>query len=130
MTATLRDLTPAPTLTVGELSHRSGVSASAIRFYENHGLIDAERTAGNQRRFYEVDACIIKIVRVAQRVGLSVVEIRDLMSDLPDRRKITMDDWLDLRKALEDEVRSRIRALTEVLDDLTTEPRLCEVPTR
>ncbi len=92
-------------------------------------MISAARTSGNQRRFHEVDACIIKIVRVAQRVGLSVAEIHELISGLPDRRAITMDDWYDLPKALEDEVRSRIRALTVVLDDLTTEPRLCEVPT-
>jgi MerR family transcriptional regulator, redox-sensitive transcriptional activator SoxR len=121
-------LTTRPELTVGDLARASGVAPSAVRFYEKHGLVTAERTSGNQRRFYEVDACLIKIIRVAQRVGLSVAEIRELMSDLPDRREITIDDWFRLRTRLEREVRERIQALTEVLDDLTSEQKLCEVP--
>jgi MerR family redox-sensitive transcriptional activator SoxR len=125
---TLQESPPRPTLTVGDLARASGVAPSAVRFYEKHGLVTAERTSGNQRRFYEVDGCLIKIIRVAQRVGLSVAEIRDLMADLPDRRDITIDDWRGLRDRLEREVRERIQALTEVLDDLTSEQKLCEVP--
>lgn len=119
-----------PTLTVGDLARASGVAASAVRFYDNHGLIPSVRTTGNQRRFYEIDSCLVKIIRVAQRVGLSVAEIRALLADLPDRPNITIDDWYRLRHRLEDEVRARIDALTTVLDDLTTEDRLCEVPPR
>jgi MerR family transcriptional regulator, redox-sensitive transcriptional activator SoxR len=126
MTA-LREKT-GPVLTVGDLARASGVAPSAVRFYEKHGLVSAQRTSGNQRRFREVDACLIKIIRVAQRVGLSVAEIRDLMAGLPDRRDITIADWRRLRDRLEHEVRERIQALTEVLDDLTTEEKLCEVP--
>jgi MerR family redox-sensitive transcriptional activator SoxR len=126
MTAT--QLTAEPLLTVGELAQESGVAPSAVRFYEKYGLVTSERTSGNQRRFYEVEACLIKIIRVAQRVGLSVAEIRDLMADLPDRPDITIADWHRLRTRLEEEVRVRIQALTEVLDDLTSEQKLCEVP--
>jgi MerR family transcriptional regulator, redox-sensitive transcriptional activator SoxR len=117
-----------PTLTVSDLARVSGVAASAVRFYEKHGLVTSQRTAGNQRRFYEVDGCLIKIIRVAQRVGLSVAEIRELMSDLPDRREITIDDWFRLQHRLESEVRQRIQALTDVLDDLTSDEKLCELP--
>ena len=117
-----------PTLTVSDLARASGVAASAVRFYEKHGLVTSQRTAGNQRRFYEVDGCLIKIIRVAQRVGLSVAEIRQLMSELPERREITIDDWFRLRHRLEEEVRQRIQALTEVLDDLTSDQKLCELP--
>src|SRR4051812_1875058 len=117
-----------PRLTVGDLARASGVAPSAVRFYEKNGLVTSERTSGNQRRFYEVDACLIKIIRVAQRVGLSVGEIRDLMSGLPDRREITIADWCRLRERLEQEVRERIEALAEVLDDLTSGEKLCEVP--
>ncbi|MGH3376707.1 MAG: MerR family DNA-binding transcriptional regulator [Actinoallomurus sp.] len=117
-----------PRLTVGDLARASGVAPSAVRFYEKHGLVTSRRTSGNQRRFYEVEACLIKIIRVAQRVGLSVAEIRDLMADLPDREDITIQDWARLRTRLEQEVRERIEALTEVLDDLTGEQKLCEVP--
>ncbi|MDH6454872.1 MULTISPECIES: MerR family transcriptional regulator [unclassified Streptomyces] len=117
-----------PTLTVSGLAQASGVAASAVRFYDNHGLIPSVRTTGNQRRFYEIDSCLVKIIRVAQRVGLSVAEIRDLLADLPDRPDITIEDWYHLRHRLEDEVRIRIEALTSVLDDLTTEDQLCDVP--
>lgn len=117
-----------PSLTVGDLARASGVAPSAVRFYESHGLVTSERTSGNQRRFYEVDACVIKIIRVAQRVGLSVAEIRDLMAGLPASRDIAIGDWRRLREHLEQEVRRRIAELTEVLDDLTSEAKLCEVP--
>jgi MerR family transcriptional regulator, redox-sensitive transcriptional activator SoxR len=119
-----------PTLTVSGLAQSSGVAASAVRFYDNHGLIPSVRTTGNQRRFYEIDSCLVKIIRVAQRVGLSVAEIRDLLAGLPDRPDITIEDWYRLRHRLEEEVRIRIKALTSVLDDLTTEDRLCDVPPR
>jgi len=73
--------------------------------------------------------CLVKIIRVAQRVGLSVAEIREHMADLPqDRRDISIDDFLRLRQRLEREARERIRVLTGVLDDLTTERKLCEIP--
>jgi MerR family redox-sensitive transcriptional activator SoxR len=118
-----------PILTVSDVARASGVTPSAVRFYDKHGLVASERTAGNQRRFFEVDGCLIKIIRVAQRAGLSVDEIRQLMSALPeDRREITIDDFLLLRQRLEQEVRERIQALTDVLDDLTSEQKLCEVP--
>jgi MerR family redox-sensitive transcriptional activator SoxR len=100
-----------------------------VRFYEAHGLITSERTTGNQRRFYEVTACVVKVIRVAQRVGLSIAEIRELTAELPEPRDFTMNEWFGLRQRLEDEVKARIQSLNEVLDDLTSESRLCEVPT-
>jgi len=115
-------------LTVSDIARLSGVAPSAVRFYEQHGLIVGERTAGNQRRFYEVTACVIKVIRVAQRVGLSIAEIRELTADLPAPRDFTMTEWFGLRQRLEDEVRARIQNLTEVLDDLTSDAKLCEVP--
>jgi len=127
--ATAAEQTTEPALTVSDIARASGVAASAVRFYEKHGLITSERTSGNQRRFHRVDECLVKIIRVAQRVGLSVAEIRALMADLPqDRRDITIDDFFRLRHRLEHEVRERIQALTAVLDDLTSDQKLCEVP--
>ncbi|MGH3804125.1 MAG: MerR family DNA-binding transcriptional regulator [Pseudonocardiaceae bacterium] len=117
-----------PTLGVTELAEKSGVAPSAIRFYESNGLIPAVRTSGNQRRFHEVSACVVKIIRVAQRVGLSVAEIRRLTDQLPKPEEIAIADWAWLRQQLEDEVRLRIAALNEVLDDLTEQGKLCEVP--
>lgn len=92
------------TLSVSEVARDSGVAPSAVRFYEKHGLITGQRTAGNQRRFHRVEPCLVKIVRVAQRVGLTVAEIRDLMADLPqDRSEMTLDAFYHLRARLEDE---------------------------
>ncbi|HET6501731.1 MAG TPA: MerR family DNA-binding transcriptional regulator [Amycolatopsis sp.] len=117
-----------PTLTVGDLARASGVAPSAVRFYEKHGLITSHRTRGNQRRFHHVEGCLVKIIRVAQRVGLSVAEIRDQMADLPqDRRDITIDDFLRLRRRLEHEAHKRIQALTDVLTDLAADQKLCEI---
>ncbi|HWE90455.1 MAG TPA: MerR family DNA-binding transcriptional regulator [Pseudonocardiaceae bacterium] len=126
---TTSELTTAPTLTVSDLARGSGVAPSAVRFYEKHGLITSERTPGNQRRFHQVDECIVKIIRVAQRVGLSVAEIRGLMADLPgDRGQVGIDDFRRLRLRLEAELRQRMDALAEVLDDLTSDEKLCELP--
>jgi MerR family redox-sensitive transcriptional activator SoxR len=119
-----------PTLTVGEVARAAGVAPSAVRFYDAQGLVASIRTAGNQRRFYPIDSCFIRIVRVAQRAGLSVAEIRALMADIPaDRRAIRVEDFLRLRTRLEKDVRERIAALTNVLDDLTSDRKLCDMAT-
>lgn len=74
------------------------MAPSAVRFYEAHGLITSERTAGNQRRFHESDACRIKVIRVAQRIGLSVAEIRKRLDGLPLDPSVA--DWQRLTKGL------------------------------
>jgi len=81
------------TLTIGELSRRSGVAPSALRFYEDVGLITAERTSGNQRRYPRHMLRRVAFVRAAQRVGLSLDEIRDALASLPDGRTPTKADW-------------------------------------
>ncbi|HEX4222957.1 MAG TPA: MerR family DNA-binding transcriptional regulator [Pseudonocardiaceae bacterium] len=119
-----------PTLTVGDVARAAGIAASAVRFYDDNGLLASVRTAGNQRRFHQIDACLVKIIRVAARAGLSVAEIRALMDDLPARRAdVTVEDFRMLRARLEADVRERIAALTNVLDDLTSTHKLCDVPT-
>jgi MerR family transcriptional regulator, redox-sensitive transcriptional activator SoxR len=80
-------------LTIGELSSRSGVAASALRFYEEQGLIDAERTTGNQRRYPRHMLRRVAFIRAAQRVGLSLDEIADALATLPDRRTPNKADW-------------------------------------
>jgi MerR family transcriptional regulator, redox-sensitive transcriptional activator SoxR len=80
-------------LTIGELSSRSGVAASALRFYEEQGLIDAERTTGNQRRYPRHMLRRVAFIRAAQRVGLTLDEIADALATLPDRRTPNKADW-------------------------------------
>lgn len=87
-------MTRMPTwLTIGELSARSGLAASALRFYEDIGLLTAERTAGNQRRYSRTMLRRVAFVRAAQRVGLSLEEISAALSRLPDSRTPTRADW-------------------------------------
>ena len=81
------------TLTVGELAARSGVSASALRFYEARQLIAAERTSGNQRRYPRHTLRRVAFIRAAQRVGLSLEEIAAALHSLPNDRTPTKADW-------------------------------------
>jgi MerR family transcriptional regulator, redox-sensitive transcriptional activator SoxR len=80
-------------LTIGELSSRSGVAPSALRFYEDVGLISAQRTTGNQRRYPRHMLRRIAFIRAAQRVGLSLDEIHAALSTLPNGRTPTKSDW-------------------------------------
>ena len=114
-------------LTVSDLARDSGVSASAVRFYEDNGLITAERTPGNQRRFTTGDACRIKVIRVAQRVGLSVQDIRKLLDLLPKTSEPTAEHWSALQKALVQETNERVREMNSVLADLSSNTKLCEL---
>jgi MerR family transcriptional regulator, redox-sensitive transcriptional activator SoxR len=111
--------------TVSQVAQDSGTSASAIRFYEAQGLIKATRTAGNQRRFREDAACRVKAARVAQRVGLTVNEVRELLDTLPPNP--TLPDWQALHGHLKDEAERRIAELNAVLADISSGAKLCEL---
>ena len=99
------------TLTIGQLSERSGVATSALRFYESRGLISAERTTGNQRRYLQSTLRRVAFIRTAQRVGLSLDEIAEALATLPDNRTPTKSDW----HRLDEQIR-RIELLRENLD--------------
>jgi len=106
-------------LTIGELSQRSGVAASALRFYEERGLIASERTTGNQRRYVQSTLRRVAFVRSAQKVGLSLEEIGLALSRLPGGRTPTKADWRRLSNAwtarLDEQIR-RIELLRDHLD--------------
>jgi MerR family transcriptional regulator, redox-sensitive transcriptional activator SoxR len=106
------------TLTVGELAARSGVAVSTIHFYESKGLISSTRNRGNQRRFARSELRRVAIVRVAQRAGISLSEIRDALATLPQRRTITARDWSVLSKRWRSDLDERIRRLTALRDQL------------
>ncbi len=107
------------TLTIGQLSARSGVATSALRFYEEKGLIASERTTGNQRRYAQSTLRRVAFVRTAQRVGLSLEEIGEALTELPDGRTPTKSDWHRISKAwrprLDEQIR-RIELLRDRLD--------------
>src|SRR5258708_13891779 len=85
-------------LTIGELSERSGVAASAIRYYEDLGLVRSRRTTGNQRRYERPMLRRLAFIRTAQRVGLTLDEIETALSMLPSNRTPTKPDWTRLSR--------------------------------
>jgi MerR family transcriptional regulator, redox-sensitive transcriptional activator SoxR len=107
-----------PQLSIGELSERSGVAASALRFYEAEGLIDATRTEGGQRRFARETLRRVAFIRVAQEVGLSLDEIRGALSTLPGNRTPTDKDWQRLSSSWQPRIEAQIRMLERLRDRL------------
>jgi MerR family redox-sensitive transcriptional activator SoxR len=107
-------------LTIGQVAERSGVPHTALRFYEESGLITAERTAGNQRRYPRAVLRRLAFIRTAQRVGLSLEQIRDALSSLPDGRPPTKNDWARLSRLWRTELDTRIDALQRLRDRLTS----------
>ncbi|RYX80875.1 redox-sensitive transcriptional activator SoxR [bacterium] len=105
-------------LSVGELSRRSGVAISAIHFYESKGLIQSLRNQGNQRRFPRGVLRIIAYIKVAQRLGFSLEEIKAAFSTLPQDKPPTIEDWENMSRAWEEELTSRIDLLTRVKKQL------------
>lgn len=106
-------------LTIGELSARSGVAPSALRFYEQQGLIRSTRTGGNQRRYDRGELRRVAFIRIAQQIGISLDRIKLALAELPDSRTPTKADWARLSRAWRTELDQRIRLLQKLRDDLT-----------
>lgn len=116
------------TLSVSDVAAATGLAPSAVRFYEKHGLITAQRTVGDQRRFDDAAACRIKVAKVAQRVGLTVREIADVFTALPDDPQPA--DWAHVADVLITEAESRTAALRTYLEGIRSGGKLCEVDDR
>ena len=105
-------------LTIGEVASRAGVATSALRFYEAEGLITAVRSDGNQRRYHRDVLRRIAFVRAAQRVGLTLDEIRAALESLPDARTPTAADWQRLSRSWRPLLDARIAELERLRDGL------------
>ena len=105
-------------LTIGAVSERSGVSASALRFYESEGLIHATRTDGGQRRYRRDALRRVSFIRVAQQVGLSLDEIREALASLPQNRTPTARDWQRLSNSWRPRIDHQIAMLERLRDRL------------
>jgi MerR family transcriptional regulator, redox-sensitive transcriptional activator SoxR len=112
--------TVAEHLSIGEVAERTGVSVSALRFYEAEGMVTPTRTTGGQRRFARDALRRIAFIRVAQRVGLTLDEIRAALATLPEQRTPTAADWARLSRSWKSELDERIRLLQSVRDDLSS----------
>ena len=105
-------------LSIGELSARSGVPASALHFYERQGLLHAERNGLNQRVYARDALRRVAFIRTAQRVGMALKEIQAALDSLPEGRTPTKKDWSRLSRLWREELDTRIAALTHLRDDL------------
>jgi MerR family redox-sensitive transcriptional activator SoxR len=106
-------------ITVGQLAERSGVTISALHFYEAKGLISARRTAGNQRRYPRAMLRRVAFIRASQRVGIPLATIKAALDTLPARRTPTARDWARLSAAWYRDLDDRISALQDLRDRLT-----------
>ncbi len=105
-------------LSIGTLSERTGVATSALRYYEAEGLLSSSRSEGGQRRYHRETIRRVSFVRVAQEVGLSLTEVHEALSSLPDRRTPTQKDWEKLSKAWRPRLDAQIRMLERLRDRL------------
>jgi MerR family transcriptional regulator, redox-sensitive transcriptional activator SoxR len=106
-------------LTVGQLSARSGVPVSALHFYERQRLISSRRTPGNQRRYRRDMLRRVALIRIAQRVGIPLAEVRAALAELPDGRTPTRGDWERLSRRWQAELDRRIHHLQQLRGDFT-----------
>lgn len=107
-------------LTIGEMAERTGVAPSALRFYEAEGLIFSTRSSGGQRRYLRSALRRVAFIRIAQRVGLTLEEIRDAMAKLPSSRTPTKSDWARVSGSWRPRLEDQIAVLERLRDELTS----------
>lgn len=105
-------------LTIGELAARTGLSVSAIRFYEGKGLVAPIRTSGNQRRFLRSDIRRLSFALIAQKLGLTIDEIATELNRLPHGRTPTAADWSRISRHFRAEIDRRIALLERAREKL------------
>ena len=107
-------------LTIGQVVERSGVAASALRFYERRGLIAAARSNGNQRRYERAVLRRIAFIQAGRAAGITLTEIGAALDGLPTHRTPSRRDWERLSKRWRDDLDARIETLQALRNRLTT----------
>ena len=107
-------------LLIGKVAARTGVAVSAIRFYEEAGLISAGRNNGGQRVFEPADIRRISFIIIAQKLGFSLAQIKIQLSELPNKRTPTIKDWEKISQNFAIDIDARIAALTQLRDNLSS----------
>ncbi len=110
---------PPARLTIGELAARSGLATSALRYYEDLGLIRSERTAGGQRRYPRATLRRVAFIRAAQQVGLSLDEARTALADLPADRTPNATEWAHVARSWQHRIDAQIAGLQRLRTRLT-----------
>ena len=105
-------------ITIGQLAKRTGVAVSAIRYYEEKGLIHPLRTSGNQRKFLRGDIRRVSFILIAQALGLTLTKIEQHLANLPHGRNPTVADWQKVSRQMRSEIDERITLLNRTRNQL------------
>jgi len=105
-------------LSIGQIARRTGLSISAIRYYEDQKLIKPTRNAVGHRRFQSSDIRRLSFVLIAQRLGFSLEQIRSQLQSQPESRTPTKRDWEKISQAFRTELQQRIDIMTRMRDRL------------
>jgi MerR family redox-sensitive transcriptional activator SoxR len=105
-------------ISIGELAARTGLSVSAVRFYEARGLINPHRSAGGQRRFMRSEIRRVSFIRIAQQLGLSIEEISQQLASLPLGRAPSAADWAKISQGIRAQLDQKIANLITTRDRL------------
>jgi len=105
-------------LTIGDLADRTGLSVSAIRFYETHGILHPVRNGGGHRRYGRADIRRLSFVMIAQSMGFGLSEIAGYIADLPAHRAPSKADWTRISEDFRAKIDSRITLLQSMRDRL------------
>lgn len=106
-------------LSVGLVAKRAGVKVSTLHFYEEKGLIKSWRNQGNQRRFKPDVLRRIALIKAGQKIGISLTEIKTVLSQLPNERTPTLSDWEKIGKAWHLRLTAQIAYIEKLRDSLT-----------
>ncbi|WP_372627813.1 redox-sensitive transcriptional activator SoxR [Arsukibacterium sp.] len=107
------------TWSVGRVAKRCGVKVSTLHFYEQKGLIKSLRNNGNQRRYKPDVLRRISVIKAAQKMGISLEEIKQAFNSLPDNRTPTAEDWQLLASNWQQMLDARISYMQKLRDQLT-----------
>lgn len=111
---------PPKELTIGELSARSGVPQSALRFYERQGLIASRRTTGNQRRYDRTTLRRIAFIRASQSVGIPLAQVGEVLAFLPAGAPPTKEFWVRASHCWQEALDDRIARMQRMRDRFTS----------
>lgn len=107
-------------ISIGELAKRSGLASSALRYYEEQGLINCIRSSGQQRQFPKDTLRRVAFIRAAQTAGLNLQDIKQALDSLPAQRTPTKQDWQRLSSSWKPLIQERIDALLALRDQLSS----------
>lgn len=110
---------PIATWPVGKVAQRCGVKISTLHFYEKKGLIQSVRNEGNQRRYKPEVLRRVSVIKAAQKMGISLENIKQAFATLPNQRTPTTKDWEKLSSYWQEELNARISYLERLRDHLT-----------